>query len=330
VARIADYVAVALVVAVAGCTPECVTNNGRPVIAENKAEVRAGLDLPDEPPLSALELSYLVDGNGAAYLPIVRLDREQIPRHGAAVRSTSALEHGRRAVLASVGDADVPATASQAWAGVELVVDGTCNTRVDGFALRRELGSAATGSATGSGSAADDAALADGADLVAHLAGCPAGRTARGAALPAPLVALVDNSANSNALAALANKDLFDTDPGRRHHSGKGKPPVISTAVVMHPKTRNRYVLVHVTGADSTPGAPDGARFQLTGVYQDAGAGDLTRRSVHDRALEPAGKFIDLHGDGGFVMVGDHTAWSMRGTVLAHRGLDPDEAGSAR
>jgi hypothetical protein len=284
--------------------------------------VIAGPDLADQLTLDAARLAFVVDIAGEPYAQLDAYSVEQMPRHGRVRRTTSTTQPDQQVVFAPIARQDVPAPWRD-WIGHELVVDGSCRARIDGFALR--AGQSGEQVEEQMARSLDEFLESAGPALVAHLDGCRGGKTARDASLPAPVAAVADPGAGDAALIRLATADMFVSPSGQRDIALRvaapqqdGSVAMATTAVVVvHPVTHTRYVIVHASMPEPMCGGPEG--FDLTGVYIDAGNGDLSRQWVGNTALDLSQPLVDLDNDGSFEAVGDRTVTSLRGTELSAR-----------
>jgi hypothetical protein len=267
----------------------------------------------------------MVDIDGEPY---VQLDQAgDVPVHGRAHAATSVLQAGQRIAYAKIAPANVPA-AWTSWLGKQLLVDGSCHARIDGFALRSGL------SGDGVAEKTDEELLDREPALVAHLDGCRGGTTARDAALPAPVAAVVDgNAADRVMLAKLACDDMFASELGgqdraiyrgrtRTENAADGSAPEMTTVtkIVIHPVTHARYVVVHTQLLGEICSADPS--FQLTGVYRVDGPGQLARLYLGDANIDLDQPMLDLMSDGNFELVSATTVTSFQGDALVTRSGD--------
>jgi hypothetical protein len=281
--------------------------------------VGPNLDLPDPATdLDAAHFAFVVDIDGEPY---VQLDQNGTPdfarlAHGPARFAASNTQPGRTIAWARVADAAVPAEA-QRWLGKELVVDGACRAHVDRFALRNGLGGISVADLS-----AEDL-LASAPALVGHLDGCAGGSVARDAALPVAVVAVRDDdAADAAVLVARATADLEASELGRKdmavYETVRGEMALdTTTAVVIHPVTKARYVLVQVRLGGQSCGEPAG--FAMTGVYRVGGEGGLTRLYVGAGSMDIDEPLVDLMNDGTFERIRTTHVETIRGAVIASR-----------
>jgi hypothetical protein len=287
------------------------------------SEVRAGAELPAQLPLGPSQFAFVVDIDGDPYLQLGAIEDPKPPRHGRARRAASDTQPGQTIAVAPVKPAALSAD-DRAWLGRLVVVDGTCRARVDGFALRAGL------SGDGVDAMSPRDILEQGEPtLVAHLDSCRGGKIARDASLaPAPGAIVDDAAADAAALRALAERDLWASEPGRTDHAMQDAANAregsdahqIETAstVVVHPTTHERFVIVHASLFGEM--CSDAPSFNLTGVYKVAATGDLVRVFVGDTGeLDLHQPLVDLDGDGVFELIGERAVTSLRGEPVASR-----------
>lgn len=272
---------------------------------------------PSTKPVRSTELSLLVSAGGASYMKLVDIgeDGEVMPKHGAAKLHD---DDGVLASVASVVAGDVP-KAYRGWLGRDVIVDGTCKTKVTGFAVISQL----TGE-TGYAGVEDEAwtaqnVLDHGAVvLAAKLASCK-GTYARAAELP-PII--VPEELEDPALAAKARAALIESAPARdterewlaadRHGNWWDDEYVqFSTRVVRHPTTGVTFVSVH---GSVEHGCGD-AEVNVWGLYRVTADGSLAAVQLRKLGeLWSIDKLIDVDNDGELEVIG--RPWLGLDTVL--------------
>lgn len=271
------------------------------------------------------EIQLLFRAGDATYMRLADLERDadgarMWPPH-AAPRLLN--EDGVHVVLADVRDADVPAF-HRAWAGKQVVVDGTCRATVTGFAVASRL----AGSPVYAGIEKDDWDVASvshsgTAVLAARLDGC-SGTYARDAALP-PVVVL--EPVQDERLASVARSALIASAAGaateRRWTQAADQAPAgtwwdhaqFTTKIVRHPRTGAKLVAVH----GYIEYACGGPEVNVWGLYRAAADGTLSPvRETQLEALHSIEQIIDIEGDGEIELIG--RPWLGLDIVLADAG----------
>jgi hypothetical protein len=269
---------------------------------------------PEAPAPVADEIRLLFRAGGATYMQLGAVERDDagMPalRHGA---TRLLKEEGAEVAIADVRAADVPAL-QRAWAGKQVVVDGTCRATVAGFAVVSRL----TGDTSYAGLAKPtwDAAsvMYAGAQLLAaRLDGC-SGTYARDAALsPVVVPAPIQDGRRAERLARTARSALIASSVGaeaqrswdeRKPEDAEGawwENVEIDTGVLRHPRTGATLVTVHIH-AEHDCGGPD---VNLWGLYRAAADGTVS--PVHEirlDALESIERIVDVEGDGELELIG--------------------------
>ncbi len=282
------------------------------------------------------EIKLVFRAGGASYLRLDAIERDEAgalrwPRHGA-VRLVE--EDGVNIALAAVGEADVPAV-HRAWAGRQVVVDGTCRATVTDFAVVSRL----YGEPVYAGVEKDrwDAASVmqlGSQALAARLDGC-SGTFARDAELAPAVVpepvrdAKLARVARSALIASSAGAEMTQrwdelADAGYEGAWWEHPGLELKTWVVRHPRTGATLVAVHAH-AEFVCGGPD---INLWGLYRAAADGTLApvRETRLDR-LHSIEQIVDVEGDGELELIG--RSWLGNAVILAGedgRELDRDEA----
>ena len=271
------------------------------------------------------EIQLLFRAGGATYMRLADLERDtdgerSLPPH-AAPRLLN--EDGVHVALAAVRDADVPAF-HRAWAGKQVVVDGTCRAAVTGFAIASRL----VGSPAYAGLEKEEWDVASvmhagTAVLAARLDGCR-GTYARDAALP-PVV--VPEPIRDERLGSVARSALIASAAGaetaRRWKEAAGQTPegtwwehaAWKTQVVRHPGTGATFVAVHGS-MEHACGGPD---VNVWGLYRAAADGTLSPvRELRLESLDSIEQLVDVEGDGELELIG--RPWLGLDVVLADAG----------
>jgi hypothetical protein len=335
----AIYLVVGLTLLAAGIALVAVSSTPTPVPAAPRLELTAPAPEPAPPRLAmaapetqpiADTIQLLFRTGGATYMRLTDLERDgdgarHWPRHTAPRLLT---EEGVSTALATVRDSDVPAI-HRAWAGKQVVVDGTCRASVSGFAIASRL----VGSPAYAGIEKEDWDAASvmylGTPvLAARLDGCK-GTYARDAALPPVVVPAqvkderLARTARSALIASPAGadaerrwKDMPDqVPPGAWYESTE-----FTTKLVRHPRTGVTFVAVH-GHIDYACGGPD---VNVWGLYRAAADGTLTPvREVRLETLHSIDQLIDIEGDGELELIG--RPWLGTDVVVADAGGAPLE-----
>lgn len=233
----------------------------------------------------------------ASYLPLAPATTEHAPPK--LVTPTTA--------VAEVAIDDVPAR-TRAWLDREVIVDGTCRTRVAGFAIVARVAGAPEYAPGAPSAWTADAVLVHGApQLAARLADCH-GTLARDAAVPPPVVA---TPVDDRVLARKARAKLLASGPahdaqyvwqqaGERGSWSQSELAEIDTRIVQHPLTGVRWVSVHAK-VDAECG---GVEINLWALYRTRGT---TLETVEQRELGDLwsiDELVDVDRDGKLELVG--------------------------
>jgi hypothetical protein len=274
---------------------------------------------------AADEIQLVFRAGGASYMRLADLSRDEeglreAPPHGA---PRHVQEEGVEIAIAAVLGADVPLR-HRAWAGKQVVVDGTCRATVTGFAVVSRLwGDTAY---AGIEKPRWDAAsvMHSGAQVLAARLDRCSGVFARDAAL-APVVIL--EPIQSERLAATARSALIASTAGAeaKRSWDELKPEGLEGAwwehaqidarVVRHPGTGATLVAVHAH-ADHGCGGPD---LRAWGLYRVAADGTLSPvHETRDLELHSIERIIDVEGDGAIELIG--RTWLGDDVVLADEG----------
>jgi hypothetical protein len=267
------------------------------------------------------EIKLVFRAAGASYVRLADIERDAAgalawPRHGA---PRLVQEDGAVLAVASVLGADVPAL-HRAWAGREVVVDGTCRATVTGFAVVSRL----AGDPSYAGIEKDEwdvaAVMQAGAQVLAARIDRCSGTFARDAAL-APVV--IPEPLRNERLAAAGRSALLASAVAaetQRSWEEQGLPEAagswsesaeLSTHVLRHPRTGAVLVAVHAL-RDVGCGGVD---INVWGLYRAAADGTLT--PVHEARLErlrSIERIIDVEGDGALELIG--RSWDGGDVVL--------------
>jgi hypothetical protein len=323
------YMAVGLGMVVAGIA--LVAASASPVALTPEVEVETPVPAPE--PRAAVaaseqaapiadEIKLVFRAGGASYMRLADLERDdagalQWPRHGAPRLVT---EGWIDSAIAAVAEPDLPAE-HRAWAGRQVVVDGTCRATVTGFAVVSRL----TGDTAYAGIEKEQWDVASVMEagsqvLAARLDGC-SGTFARDAAL-APVVTLepirderLERAARSALIASPAAVKVGRSWAELMSSDLEGawwEHAALRTQVLRHPRTGATLVTVHVSG-DRECG---GVHINLWGVYRVAEGGALT--PVHETQLQPLysiDRILDIEGDGELELIG--RSWLGNHVVLA-------------
>jgi len=269
--------------------------------------IPASVTVP-EPPASA-QVSLVFHLGGSAYVKLADLageDAEAMPRHGKAVRIDD--DHVY-AAIAPVLERDVP-LAYRTWKDRTVSVDGTCRTKVAGFAVVARL----TGDPGYAGEELEvwtpATVMTHGAPVLAvRLEGCAGAGSVAG---DADATTIVVPDVTEDASLAAAGKELVlaseDADAAQREWDEIGQPgawhdnefTAWSTQVVRHPRTGERFLSVHASHfADC-----GGAQINIWHLYRIGPAGELVRVSSSAGELTEIDELIDVDGDGTFEILG--------------------------
>ena len=207
----------------------------------------------------ASELEMMLEVNHVSYLKLAEIGEsgEIMPAHGKAKLTAG---EGEASVVASLREADLPPSL-RAWQGRKVVVDGTCQATVTGFAIVARLSGDPSYASKDKWDPAS--VLEQGAPIIAARLDHCTGTYARDAALPAVIVPTVINDED---LAKVAQAQLIVSTPaakvqadwlqqGRTGHWYDGAE--LKTLVVKHPKTGVTFVSVHAN-IDEGCGGPTG------------------------------------------------------------------------
>ncbi len=271
---------------------------------------RMAVAAPEAPAPVADTVQLVFRAGGATYMQLAGVERDEDgaiawPRHGAPRLVT---EDGAEVAIAVVRDADLPAV-HRAWAGKQVVVDGTCRATVTGFAVvSRLVGDPAY---AGLEKARWDVAsvMQTGAQVLAARLDRCSGTFARDAALapvviPAPIrderLARAGRSALiASAAAAEVAREWAEHEPAIE--GAWWDHAAISTTVLRHPRTGVTFVAVHA-GIELACGGPD---VNLWGLYTAAADGTLS--PLHETRpgdLRSIDRIIDVEGDGELELIG--------------------------
>lgn len=257
------------------------------------------------------EIKLVLRAGDASYVRLADIERDADgallwPRHGA---PRLVPEELAETAVAAVEVADVPAI-HRAWAGREVVVDGTCRATVTGFAVVSRL----LGDPAYAGIEKDEwdaaAVMQAGVQVLAARLDRCSGTFARDAAL-APVV--IPEPIQDARLAEAARSALLASPVGvaaKRSWKELGWPDtavgwwehaVVSTHVLRHPRTGAVFVAVHAHG-DFVCGGPD---VNVLGLYRAAADGTLA--PVHETRLAQLHfikRIVDVEDDGAFELIG--------------------------
>jgi hypothetical protein len=299
-ARGAQVAEVAPTVQLAEVTPPAPVSAPRAAVAASEAAA----------PL-ADEIKLVFRAGDASYVRLADVERDAAgaivwPRHGA---PRLVKQDGSEIAIAAVQGADVPAI-HRAWAGREVIVDGTCRATVTGFAVVSRL----LGDTAYAGIEQDEwdpaAVMQSGAQVLAARLDRCSGTFARDAAL-APVV--IPEPIRDERLAAAARSALIASSAAAETERGWKELGLqdaerawweqahLSTHVLRHPRTGAVLVAVHIH-ADFVCGGPD---VNVWGLYRAAADGTLT--PVHEMRLEQLRsieRIIDVEGDGELELIG--------------------------
>ncbi|HWU91314.1 MAG TPA: hypothetical protein VN253_28805, partial [Kofleriaceae bacterium] len=271
------------------------------------------------------EIQLLFRAGGATYMRLADLERDADGARRWPAHATPRLlnEQGVHVALAAVRNADVPAP-HRAWAGRQVVVDGTCRATVAGFAIASRL----VGSPSYAGMEKEEWDVASVMHagtpvLAARLDGC-AGTYARDAALP-PVV--IPEPVHDERLARQARSALIASAAGAetaqkwKEMSDQVPPGAwwehteLTTNVVRHPRTGATFVAVHGY-IEYVCGGPD---VNVWGLYRAAADGTLTPvRETRLESLHSIEQIIDIEGDGELELIG--RPWLGLDVVVADAG----------
>jgi hypothetical protein len=271
---------------------------------------RTAVAASEAPAPVADTVQLLFRAGGATYMRLASVERDDEgaiawPRHGAPRLVT---EGAAEVAIAAVRDADMPAV-HRAWAGKQVVVDGTCRATVTGFAVVSRL----VGDPGYAGLEKErwDAAsvMQTGAQVLAARLDRCSGTFARDAAL-APVVIPTpirdERLARTGKSALIASAAAAEVAREWAEH-GSGIEGAwwdhaeFSTTVLRHPRTGVTFVAVHA-GTDFGCGGPD---VNLWGLYAAAADGALS--PVHETRpgdLRAIDRIIDVEGDGELELIG--------------------------
>jgi hypothetical protein len=263
----------------------------------------------EEPP-SADEASLVFQLAGSSYVKLADLsgeDAEAMPRHGKLVTLDD--EEGVYAVVAPVLDRDVP-LAYRAWKERTVSVDGTCRTKIAGFAVVAQL----IGDPAYAGDDAEtwtpSSILEHGAPvLAARLEGCTgAGSVAVDADTTTTVKPEVTTDLSYVEVAkqlVLATEDAVTAEREWAEAEMEGTwyddaATEWSTQLVRHPTTGARYLAVSASHLDGC-GSPQILIWQL---YRIGPAGQLVRERMATGEVRIVEQLIDVDNDGTFELIG--------------------------
>lgn len=263
---------------------------------------------------SPSDLHLVFRGGGRTYMQLDMMGDAASLRSARPSMTRSADNEAMYTAIATVDPADAPASA-RSWLGKRVIVDGTCEATIDGFALvaRLEGDTGYAGVEAGEWTAQlvfDQAP----AVLSARLSACT-GSLARDAALP-PIVALDEVSdrttsrlATSALRRVLAMEEAADVqrqweqarpdaEMPRRWYEGETDTDV---RVMRHPTTGTRWIAVHVSRQEGC----GGINANLFGLFRVAEGGTLETVELRDLGtLHSIDQIFDLEGDGTLELAG--------------------------
>jgi hypothetical protein len=263
------------------------------------------------------DLNLVFSAGGASYMKLADIGdgHEIMPKHARPRRFT---RDGVESAIAAVQAGDLP-QAYRRWQDRPVQVDGTCDTRVVGFAVVARL----TGD-TGYAGIADASWTANNVlehgsvVLAAKLAGCT-GTYARDAALPGVVVpqfiANADLAAKAKA-ALIASQPAQDTQREYLEFDQSGnwwdsESARFETRIVRHPTTGVTWVSVHGT-MEHGCGDPEVNVWGLFRVQPDRSLAAVQLRKLGD--LWSIDQLVDLDNDGELELIG--TPWLGLDTVV--------------
>jgi len=270
-----------------------------------------------EPITDPAEFAMVFAVQGTSYL---RLSGDDVPDEERVVRGSPEVleDDGVYSVVVPVALGAVPPEL-RAWAGRDVLVDGTCRARIVGFAnISRVSGEA--------GDAWDyeneqerevpawtaEAVVASNVTLAAKLDGCH-GTWARAESYsPAAVAAKIDAPALESAALAdlLAKTDDDELQRSWAEMGGEGDwrdAAEVVSHVYQHPLTNERWVFVQARKL----GSCGDASFDVMAAYRAREDGTVRRVADLDFGYETIEQVVDLDGDGQPELVlgeGDHSA----------------------
>lgn len=258
-------------------------------------------------PVRSTELGLVFSAGGASYMKLAELGdgREIMPKHGKPRLFES---DGIESAVAAVQESDLP-LAYRRWQDRAVLVDGTCRTRVVGFAVVSRLSGDPGYAGIADASWTADSVLARGSVvLAAKLAGCT-GTYARDAALPAVVVpqpiANAELAAKAKA-ALIASQPAQDTQREYLEFDQSGswwdsEAARFETRIVRHPTTGVTWVSVHGT-MEHGCGDPEVNVWGLFRVQRDGSLVAVQLRRLGD--LWSIAQLVDLDDDGELELIG--------------------------
>jgi hypothetical protein len=197
------------------------------------------------------------------------------------------------------------------WQGKHVIVDGTCDATVEGFALVSQLtGDTGYAGIEDSEWTAKNVMKAGTPVLAARLSDCD-GTYARGAALP-PSIELVDDASDHGDLVDQARARVRASDAATRVKAEW------STRVMRHPATGVTWIAVHAS-RDEGCGGDNANAF---GLFRVTAAGELETVSVRDLGeMHAIASLVDIDDDGTPELVG--TDWLGLDTLITRASGEP-------
>jgi hypothetical protein len=233
-----------------------------------------------------------------SYLALAEVEAEAVPAHGPIAIFTP--ESWSAQAVANVQPADVPA-AYRRWEGREVVVEGGCRARVEGFAVVARLTGDVSYSATEEKSWTATSTWDQGQKvLAARLDGCHGGYAALAPVIEG--VPVDDGGSVALALAAFADSKLVAE--AQREYAAAGaegelldSEGVVTKQAVRHPVTGELWVSIYAHYSEGC----GGPQIDLWAVYRvDAtGAPRLARMQKLENTSRLE-RLLDVDGDGTF------------------------------
>ncbi len=266
----------------------------------------------------AHEIALVFTVNKVTYVKLANLGEsgELMPKHG---KPKLVNRDGGASVVETVREADMP-PALRAWQGRHVVVDGTCEATVTGFAVVAQLSGDAGYASRDTWDA--DSVLESGTPVLAARLDKCTGTYARDAALSPIIVpvAVEDDelvqAARTQLIASAAAQAVQAKwlEQGRAGHWYDDAD--LKTQVVRHPKTGVTFVSIHGNISEGC-GGPEG---NVWGLFRASSDRTLVPIELRDAGeLQTIDKLVDIAGDGELEIIG-HPFFGSDTQIARHDG----------